>query len=253
MRLDHVALATRDATPSLQVLVGELGGTVFGGGNALGYRPMQVYLGDAAAGMKVELLEPWQTEANDFLERFIVRHGEGPHHLTFKVDDLAAAIARVEDAGVALTGVDLSMPIWKEAFIAPRDAHGTVVQLAESSQPYDTAVEEYAYVLAHGSEGVPAWWSAPPPSRGPVTFLRRVVMTTPALATARAFFTGLLDGTETDAGGGFVELTWPGGGCLRLEEHADRAPGVDRLELEGPGAPRELVLAGTRLLVRPAP
>lgn len=252
MRLDHIALATRDVTRPLEVLVTELGGTVFGGGMALGYRPMQVYLGDRAAGMKVELLEPFDIEANDFLERFIVRHGEGPHHLTFKVDDLVASIARVEAAGLALTGIDMSTPIWREAFIAPRDAQGTVVQLAESSAPYATPVEEYAHVREHGAEGAPVWWSAPPPSGAPVTYLRRIVMTTPSMHDALAFFVGLLDGEHVDSGDGWVELGWPGDGRIRFEEHVDRAPGIDRLELEGPGEPREIEIAGTRLIINRA-
>jgi len=253
MRLDHIALATRNASGPLQVLVSDLGGTVFSGGNAVGYRPMQVYLGDRAAGMKVELLEPWQVETNDFLERFLVRHGEGPHHLTFKVDDLVTSIERVEAAGLGLTGVDLSMPIWKEAFIAPRDAHGTVVQLAESSAPYDTPVEEYAHVTEHGVEGAPVWWSAPPPSGAPVTFLRRIVMTTPSIHDALTFFIGLLDGDHADSGDRWVEVTWPGDGRIRFEEDADRPPGIDRLELEGPGKPRELLIAGTPMIVRRTP
>lgn len=252
MRLDHIALATRDSTGPLQVLVAELGGTVFGGGNAFGYRPMQVYLGDRAAGMKIELLEPWQVETNDFLERFLVRHGEGPHHITFKVDDLVASIARVEAAGRSVTGVDLSMPIWKEAFIAPRDAQGTVVQLAESSVPYGTPVEEYTHVLAHGAEGAPVWWSTPP-SSAPVTFLRRIVMTTPSLHDALAFYSGLLDGQHADSGDRWVELAWPGDGRIRFEEDVTRPPGVDRLELEGPGTSRELKIAGTTLIVHQAP
>src|SRR5262249_19769599 len=92
VRLDHVALPTRDAGAPLATLVGELGGTVLSGGLAVGYRPMQVHLGDARSGMKVELLEPWAVESNDFLDRFLTRHGDGPHHLTYKVDDLDATL-----------------------------------------------------------------------------------------------------------------------------------------------------------------
>src|SRR5680860_496722 len=132
MDLDHVALATRDVTPILDLFVGELGGLVLFGGQGPGFRPMQVRLGDENDGMTVEILEPWDTEHNDFLERFLTRNGEGPHHLTFKVPDLAAALDRVRTAGFQPVGVDVSDPDWKEAFLHPREAHGTVVQLAES-------------------------------------------------------------------------------------------------------------------------
>ena len=132
MDLDHVALATRDVRDALDVLVGELGGTILFGGNSVGFRPMQLRLGDATGGMNVELLEPWDVERNDFLERFVARHGAGPHHLTFKVDDLTATLERVRSSGYRPVNIDLSDPDWKEAFLHPREAHGTVVQLAEA-------------------------------------------------------------------------------------------------------------------------
>jgi len=252
MRLDHVALATRDAGEPLAVLVGDLGATVLSGGPAIGYRPMQVYLGNDREGMKVELLEPWDVTKNDFLDRFLTRHGDGPHHLTFKVDDLEATLQEVSAKGFTPVGIDLSVPIWKEAFLQPREAHGTVVQLAESSSPQKSALDEYRFVRDGGVQLMgDQWWPTPPPQAPDATILRRIVMTTPALLDARAFFAGVLGGAVSDEGEGWVELTWPGDGHLRLEQHADRPPGVDRLEAEGPGPQRELVLAGTRVLISP--
>ena len=86
--LDHVAIGLRDVTQSLFTLVGELGGTPIRGGEVVGFRAMQVRLGDAERGMTVELLEPFDVHLNDFLVRFLERHEHGPHHLTFKVDDI---------------------------------------------------------------------------------------------------------------------------------------------------------------------
>ena len=45
--LDHVALAAADTSDALRFLTGALGGTVIFGGQAIGFRPMQVWLGDA--------------------------------------------------------------------------------------------------------------------------------------------------------------------------------------------------------------
>ncbi|MEX0665836.1 MAG: VOC family protein [Acidimicrobiia bacterium] len=250
MRLDHIALATRDAGEPLALFVGELGGTVLSGGLAIGYRPMQVHLGSAAAGMKVELLEPWRADENDFLERFLTRHGEGPHHLTFKVDDLEATLDRVSAAGLTPVGVDLSFPIWKEAFLQPREAHGTVVQLAESSSTEKTALEEYAAVERNGIQLMgDKWWPDPPTRAAATTFLRRVVMTSPSVPEALEFFVGLLDGTQHAQGEGWVELAWPGGSHIRLEQRADRPAGIERLEADGAGPPRELTVAGIKLRV----
>jgi catechol 2,3-dioxygenase-like lactoylglutathione lyase family enzyme len=251
MRLDHVALATRDATPALAVLVGELGATVLSGGLAIGYRPMQVFLGDEDAGMKIELLEPWEVEQNDFLDRFVTRHGEGPHHLTFKVDDIEVALERVEAAGITPVGVDLSMPIWREAFIQPRDAHGTVVQIASSTSPFKSPLEEFVHVRDHGVEAGEMWWKAPAARAPETTFLRRIVMGTPNMPDALSFFSGLLEGEPVVEREGAVELAWPGGGRLRLEPST--TAGIDRLELERAGSARVLEVAGARLSIAPEP
>src|SRR6185295_10809258 len=98
--LDHVALAASDTSDALRFLTGTLGGRVIFGGQAIGFRPMQVWLGtDGGDGMPVELLEPWAVDKNDFLARFVARHDAGPHHLTFKVPALAAALERVRATG----------------------------------------------------------------------------------------------------------------------------------------------------------
>lgn len=249
MHLDHVALATRDASAALVTLVGDLGATALSGGHGVGFRPMQVYLGDDGSGMKLELLEPWDTAHDDFLERFVTRHGDGPHHLTFKVDDLAAMLDRVDAAGLHPVSVDLSEPMWREAFLQPREAHGTVVQLAQSSSPLKTALAEYEVAVEHGAAGEPVWWTEPPSRAPDPAFLRRVVIAAPSVDAALGFFGGLLEGETADAGEGWVELSWAGGARVRLEERSDRAPGIDRLELDGPGPTRELVVAGARLVV----
>jgi methylmalonyl-CoA/ethylmalonyl-CoA epimerase len=255
--LHHVALATRDAGALVEPLVGELGGVVMMGGDNVGFRSYQVRLGDATDGMTLELLEPWEPERFDFLERFVVRHGEGPHHLTFKVTDLAATIERVRTSGYTPVGISLSDPGWKEAFLQPREAHGTVVQLAQAASTFPDFAAEFAAAQAtpHREQ---VWWPAPPPAAAVTTTLRRVVMTTPSLDAALGFFAGLLegtidgtsDGTIDGAGRAWTELRWPGGGRVRLEEDRSAIPRVDRLELETTGRARELQLAGTRLVVR---
>jgi len=241
--LDHVALAAADTSDALRFLTGDLGGRILFGGQAIGFRPMQVWLGSPAGdGMPVELLEPWAVDKNDFLARFVARHGGGPHHLTFKVADLPRALARMSGAGFHPVNIDLSDPEWKEAFLMPREAHGTVVQLAESHGHPETRAELLQYVAAHGPNMHPRWWADPAPATGHGT-LRRVVLNTPSLPSALAFFAGILQGdveheTETSA-----DLVWPRGGRIRLV-HADGQPGIDRLEVIGLN--NERIVARTR-------
>jgi methylmalonyl-CoA/ethylmalonyl-CoA epimerase len=253
MDLDHVALATRDVIDALDVLVGELGAIVLFGGESVGFRPMTMRLGDATEGMNVELLEPWAVDRNDFLERFVARHGAGPHHLTFKVDDLVATLERVRSAGYQPVNVDLSDPQWKEAFLHPREAHGTVVQLAEALGDWGTLAEQIARVRAQGPNGHPRWWPDPPPPGDRRAFLERVVIGTPSLTATLGFFAGLLQGAEVAGGEGWSELEWPGGARVKLEHRPGEPPGIDRLEaaVTGDGPIGERMVAGTRLVLEP--
>jgi Glyoxalase/Bleomycin resistance protein/Dioxygenase superfamily len=242
--LDHVALATGDATPALRALVGELGGTLLSGGQSRGFRPVQVRVGDAHQGMTVELLEVWDAVSNDFLARFLTRHGDGPHHLTVKVDNFDAALEQVAATGRTPVGVNRDDPNWMEAFIVPAEAFGTVVQLAAQGFTYDFPTW---FAAAAGGDpiGEPAWWPALPARAETVAVLDRVVLRTPDLGGAAAFFGGLLEGHEERSTRDHVDLSWPGGGHLRLEA-GDGPSGIDRLELAGPAPER--VLAGTRFV-----
>ncbi len=160
--LDHVAVATTDIGAALGTLVGELGGTVFSGGDGYGFRWVQTRLGEGAEGMTVELLTEWEPERNDFLARFLAKHGPGQHHLTFKVSNLAATLERVHTASYRPVGVDLRDPDWKEAFLQPREAHGTVVQLAEVHPDHPGTPELVAAAEAGAAFFEPEWWPKPP-------------------------------------------------------------------------------------------
>jgi catechol 2,3-dioxygenase-like lactoylglutathione lyase family enzyme len=245
--LDHVALGAADTADALRFLTGTLGGTVIFGGESIGFRPMQVWVGtNDGDGMPVELLEPWAVDRNDFLARFVARHGAGPHHLTFKVSDIAAALERVRGAGFHPVNINLSDPHWKEAFLMPSEAHGTVVQLAESHGHPETRAALLAHVAEHGPDMHPRWWTDPSPAEGPPARLRRVVLRTPMLATAVEFFAGILEGDIEHESDDRVDLVWPRGARVGLEHRPDAPPGVDRLEVEG--LADELTVIGTRFV-----
>lgn len=245
---DHVALAARDTAPALHLLAGDLGAIPIFGGQAVGFRPMQVRVGDAVEGMTVELLEPWNVEQNDFLERFVTRHGAGPHHLTFKVSDLDVVLARVEAAGFHPVNIDRRDPNWQEAFLLPNEAHGTVVQLAQARDDFSDRARLLDYVKRNGADGHPKWWTDPPRGNGRRGYLRRVVLRTPDLDGARDFFSGVLEGSPVADGARGVELAWPDGAHLRLEHQPDAPGGIDRLEGDVDGEPFDTVVIGTRLV-----
>jgi catechol 2,3-dioxygenase-like lactoylglutathione lyase family enzyme len=240
--LDHIAIASHDTAPALRFLTGRLGGTVIFGGQSVGFRPMQVFVGDKTGdGMPIELLEPWLPEQNDFLARFLARRGEGPHHMTFKVPSILDAVDRARAAGIEPVQIDLRDPEWKEAFLMPRDAHGTVVQLAETTHEHGTRAELLAYVAANGPNEHPRWWVDPEPAQGATARLRRVVLRSPDAAAAVRFFRDLLQGEVEATSAARTELAWPGGARIAIEQHRNAEAGVDRLEVEGLDEPVELL------------
>jgi methylmalonyl-CoA/ethylmalonyl-CoA epimerase len=127
-RYDHVGIAVHSIKAALKLYRDALGGEYLMGGEQDGsWRWLQLrYPG----GGKVELLEPL---GEGFLSRFLESHGEGLHHITFKTDDIEEAIAVLEGKGFALVDVNLDHPSWKEAFLRPSKAHGTLVQIAQSA------------------------------------------------------------------------------------------------------------------------
>jgi len=130
-RFDHVAHAAPTIRELLPLYAGQLGGRpLYGGENVrVGYRGTMLGFAD---GSQIELLEP--LPGSTFLDSFFARNPAGGlHHVTFRVDDLRAAVASARAAGLEIVGEYLDDPDWLEAFVHPRAANGTVVQLLQAS------------------------------------------------------------------------------------------------------------------------
>jgi hypothetical protein len=239
--LDHVAIALNDVGPVLETLVGELGAPILFGGANFGFKAMQV---DCNLH-KIELLVPHNVEQNDFLKRFLDANGEGPHHLTFKTDDIRALLARIEEAGYHPVGVNIDNPFWREAFIHPKEAGGTVVQVAQSD--IDPMEIDRSLLPEEMREFGPGkWWPDVGEPTDDKATLQRVVVTTDEMTVAVGLYRDLLGGTPSDFGEGWTELAWPSGGCIRLEVAAGRPQGIDRLEWTWNGPTTERIIGGTR-------
>ena len=243
LQFDHVALGVADAAPVAARLVEEFGGTVLGGGipPGSGFQTMQVHLGSPEdLGMTVELLQPHAAEENDFLQRFIERHGDGPHHMTFKTPDIRAEIARLQDMGIEPVGVRLSNPDWQELFIHPKTAHGVVIQIAQSGDGLRDPVEVITERRAQGYhvfEGR-TWWGTP--ERGPsVASLRRVMLGSIDPQSTIDFYVDVMGGSHVGSG----VIRWTGGELVVRK--SDRS-GIASLELDGLFASQ--TIAGTEFL-----
>lgn len=242
--LDHVALATADADRALARLVGDLGATIIEGGDGHGFRWVQARIGDGHDGMTVEVITPSDPSEDDFLHRFLARHGEGQHHITFKVPSLRPVLERASAAGYHPVGVSFEDPGWCEAFLVPREAQGTVVQLAASDPAPPPWPERFATRLGEGvARGRPTWWTDPGVEVGAPAVLRRIVLRTPSITSALGLWCGLLGGSPVDQGDDRIELVWPGGRILLLEDPTG-PPGFERLEVETPGGGDAVRIAG---------
>jgi catechol 2,3-dioxygenase-like lactoylglutathione lyase family enzyme len=127
-KLDHIAFGVPDVAPVAELLAGHLGGRERGSGPGGGFVFWQW---EFARGGAIEVIVP-DGPANGFLHRFLAARGSGPHHVTFKVPDIHAALARARGHGYEPVGFDDRFAGWKEAFLHPKQAQGIVVQFAES-------------------------------------------------------------------------------------------------------------------------
>ncbi len=134
--LDHTAVAVRSIRDALRLYRDLLGGepAEYDVMPERGFRWLALRYPNGSA---LELLEP-VGEAG-FLQDFLDRRGEGVHHVTFLVADVRAAVARASAVGLRVVDEDFTtQPTWQEAFISPRSAHGTIVQLVETPLDHET-------------------------------------------------------------------------------------------------------------------
>ena len=124
--LAHVGIAVRSLEPAIERWTTGLGfihestETL----DSMGLRLAFLRAGDAV----VELLEPTRPDAA--VAKFLEKRGEGIHHLSFFVDDMNAALAQAEAAGLEL--IDRSPRPGSHgteiAFLHPRTLGGVLVE-----------------------------------------------------------------------------------------------------------------------------
>ncbi len=135
--LDHTAIAVEEIERALPLYRDLLGGDPqeLYERPDLGFKTLTLRYPGAGG---IELIAP---TGPGFVRDFLGAHGEGVHHVTFMVDDLAACVAEARAAGVRVVGEDYTNPHWQEAFISPRSANGTIVQLAQSDRDLNGRME----------------------------------------------------------------------------------------------------------------
>ena len=183
--MDHVAVVSERAWDNVIRYSRDLGGRWIGGpdNDPASQAGDDFYFCQVSfdGGARVEILEPIEHPGSDFLHRFLARNGPGPHHFTFKTPDFADTVGALGAAGYNVIGVNEENPLWKEAFLHPKDSWGIVIQIAW--------------------DGGGGWDDAPPlpPTRhGRLASLETVVHLVADVQAAAALFTGPLGMEQTD-------------------------------------------------------
>ena len=127
--LDHIGIAVEDLDAALAFYTDALGLEVDATEDvpSQGVRAHFVRVGSAA----LELLEATTEESP--IRRFVSRRGAGIHHITLRVEDIVAALARLKSRGIRL--IDETPREGAEgalvAFVHPASAHGVLVELKQ--------------------------------------------------------------------------------------------------------------------------
>ena len=78
---------------------------------------------------EIELLEPLTEEGG--VARFLEKRGEGLHHVCLEIDDIEAAMDRLEAAGALVLSEEpqVSADGTRYVFVHPKSAHGVLLEL----------------------------------------------------------------------------------------------------------------------------
>ena len=129
-RISHLGLAVRDLDAAIQLYE-----------QVFGLRIAHRWVAEAdrmeaatfrVGDLEIELMQPLEEDSP--IGRFIARRGEGIHHIAYRVDDVADALGRAREAGVATIdqvprpGGDGRTQI---GFLHPRSTFGVLTELEQ--------------------------------------------------------------------------------------------------------------------------
>lgn len=128
--LDHIAIVVPSIAEARKTYEGTLG---MGGGEVefVADQKVNVLCVDAG-GQRIELVEPASEDSP--VSRFLAKRGGGLHHLAYRVDDVALAIARLKEAGLRM--IDEAPRAGAHgtriAFVHPSGTGGVLTELVET-------------------------------------------------------------------------------------------------------------------------
>ena len=128
--LDHIGIAVEDLAAALAFYRDALGLHVEAPEEVVSQRVRAHFI--PVGESNLELLEA--TAPESAIARYVAKRGPGIHHLTLRVEDIRAVLARLKEKGVRLIdesprdGAHGSLV----AFIHPASTHGVLIELKEA-------------------------------------------------------------------------------------------------------------------------
>lgn len=128
-RINHVGIAVNSLAEAIPFYQHQLGMT-FKGIEEVGEQMVKVAFFQIGES-KIELLEPTSTESP--IAKFLEKNGPGIHHLAYEVEDIEAAISKLELEGVRM--VDRAPRSGAHgaqiAFVHPKSSGGVLTELCQ--------------------------------------------------------------------------------------------------------------------------
>jgi methylmalonyl-CoA/ethylmalonyl-CoA epimerase len=126
---DHVSIAVRDIGRAMEFFERYFAGRITRAPH-LNHRGSFILGNMQVAGFKLEFLQsPGKGSSNDFVGRFIERHGEGMHHISMDLRDFDGTLARLKAGGIRVVDESTNRRGEREFFISPRSAFGALIQV----------------------------------------------------------------------------------------------------------------------------
>jgi methylmalonyl-CoA epimerase len=129
--IDHLGIAVKSLA-SAKTIYEKLGLTVSPEETVEGeqVRVAMVPVGDS----RIELLEP--TSATSTIAKFLSKRGEGLHHVSLRVPDLARVVEELKRDGVRLVTDDIKVGAGghRYVFVHPASAGGVLLELVEADR-----------------------------------------------------------------------------------------------------------------------
>jgi methylmalonyl-CoA/ethylmalonyl-CoA epimerase len=133
-RFDHVAIAVKDIERAMRFFARCFPGQVRESPIPRQRQGDFILAHMELADSKLEFIQS-KGEAgsdNDFVGRFIERHGEGLHHIAVEVQDFDGTLARLKADGVRTVSRETNWRGCREFLISPQAAFGTLIQVGEA-------------------------------------------------------------------------------------------------------------------------